>query len=56
MTVHDQLQVIRPERMYATKSKLLYRMHDFRWIKISPSPVYLGIAEKFGGKKISPTW
>ena len=38
--------------MYAPKSKLLYNTHDFHWIKNSPSPaIYLGIVEKFDGKK-----
>ena len=41
MTVHDQSQIIWPERMYAPKSKLLYHVCDFRWIKISLSPATL---------------
>ena len=43
MTVHDQLRVIRPERLYAPKSKLLYHIC---WIKV-------GIAEKFDGENFA---
>ena len=51
MTVHDQLRVIRPERMYAPKSKLLYRIRDFRWIKILPSPATLVLQKNLVEKK-----
>ena len=52
MTVHDQLRVIRPERMYAPKSKLLYHIRDFHWMKISPSPATLVLQKNLVEKKL----